>query len=344
MAGSTEPGRVGTAIWFPRARAVELRAERLPPVGPTDVRVRTLASAISHGTEMLVFRGLVPPGTPLDLPTLSGSFAFPIKYGYACVGRVVEQGAAVEGLSEGELVFALHPHQTEFVVPAAWAVRLPPDLAPEPGVFTANVETAVNVLLDAAPRLSERVLIFGQGVVGLLLTQLARQAGAGRVLAVDPFSRRRALGRELGADVVLSPDEHVPGAVRELTDGLGADVVLEASGNGAALAQALDCVAVQGTIVVCSWYGTKPVTLPLGGAFHRGRLRIVSSQVGSIDPALQPRWSRARRTAVVREQLRRLTLAPLITHRVPFTAAADAYRLVDERPQDTVQVVLTYDR
>ena len=169
--------RVGTAVWFPNAGAVELRDEPLPDLGPDEVRIQAVASAISQGTELLVYRGQVPPDLGLDLPTLRGSFHFPIKYGYASVGRVVEVGPAVETLGVGDLAFVLHPHQTEYVVPAALAVRLPSDLDPELGVFTANLETAINVLLDAHPRLGERLLIFGQGTVGLLVTQLARRAG-----------------------------------------------------------------------------------------------------------------------------------------------------------------------
>jgi 2-desacetyl-2-hydroxyethyl bacteriochlorophyllide A dehydrogenase len=342
MVGSADPGGSAHAVWFPRRGAVELRSEPIPDVGPGDVRVRAIVSGLSHGTEMLVFRGQVPAGLALDLPTLRGGFNFPIKYGYANVGRVVETGAGVQDTKRGDLVFALHPHQTEYVLPMALAVPLPADLDPELGVFLANLETAVNVVLDAAPRLGERVLIFGQGVVGLLLTQLVRQAGASRVFVVDPVAVRRELAMQVGADRAFTSDADVAGSVRELTEGVGADLVLEASGNGAALSQALDCVAFQGTIVVCSWYGTKEVRLPLGDAFHRRRLRLVSSQVGTIDPSLQPRWTHARRLQMARDELTRLTLRALITHRVPFEEAARAYRLVDEQAEETVQVVLTY--
>ena len=340
--GAGPSGAVATSVWFPRAHLVELRSEPLPELGPDDVRIRAVASAISQGTEMLVYRGEVPPELGLDLPTLRGSFSFPIKYGYASVGRVVETGRAVESLDVGDLVFVLHPHQSEYVVPAALSVRLPPDLDPELGVFTANLETAINVLLDAHPRLGERLLIFGQGTVGLLLTQLARRAGAGLIIAVDPLPIRRELAKVVGADLALAPGEDLVETVRGLTDGLGVDLVLEASGNGSALAQAIDSVVFQGTIVVCSWYGTKPVTLGLGGAFHRGRLRIVSSQVGSLDPALHPRWSQARRLALARDWLSELRLKPLITHRIPLSRAAEAYALVDRHPAEIGQVILTY--
>lgn len=330
------------SVWIAAPGVVAVREEALPAVGPGDVHVRALVSGISHGTEMLVYRGQAPPDLPLDLPTLQGSFRFPIKYGYASVGRVAAVGPGVEDLRPGDLVFVHHPHQTEYVVPSALPVRLPPDLPAEAGVFVANLETAVNVLLDAGPRLGERVLVFGQGVVGLLLTSLFRRAGAALVMVVDPIPRRRALAREMGADVTLAPDEGVAEAVYHLTEGGGADVVVEASGNPEALRQALPCAAFQGTVVVASWYGTKPVTLDLGDAFHRRRLRLVGSQVSTVDPSLQPRWSRSRRLRLAVDLLRQLPLVGLVTHRVPFRRAAEAYALVDRRPQEVVQVVLTY--
>jgi alcohol dehydrogenase len=209
-------------------------------------------------------------------------------------------------------------------------------------VFLANVETATNIVLDAAPRLGERVAVFGQGVVGLLITQLLRRTGAGRLITVEPVARRRELSRQLGADLALSPEDDIGKAVAEATDGQGVDLAIEASGNGAALDQALKNLAFGGTVVVCSWYGTKPVQLSLGGVFHRRRLRLVSSQVSTIDAALQPRWSHARRLALARDLLGTLELDGLISQRIPFARAADAYRLIDEHPEQTVQVVLTY--
>ncbi len=322
---------------------MDLRQETLPPLGPSDVRVRALASAISHGTEMLVYRGEVPSELPLDLPTLKGSFAFPIKYGYASVGRVEAIGEDVTGLAPDDLVFVHHPHQDRYVAPATMATPLPAHLDPEIGVFTANLETAVNVMLDAGVRLGERVVVFGQGVVGLLITQLVRRVGADPVIAVDPFPLRRQIATEVGADVALVPDEGLVEEIRRLTGGTGADLVIEASGRGEALGQAIDSVAFQGTVVVCSWYGTKPVGLMLGGAFHRGRVRLVSSQVSNIDPALGPRWTRERRKELAVRLLGELQLSRLITQRIPIQRAAEAYDLVDRHPEDTVQVVLTYD-
>lgn len=306
------------------------------------MRVQALVSGISHGTELLVYRGQVPSGLPLDLPTLAGSYDFPIKFGYASVGRVMETGKGVTCLAPGDLVFSLHPHQTEYVVAASYPVLLPSGLPPERGVFLANMETAVNILLDAAPRIGERVAVFGQGVIGLLLVQLLRRAGAGYVLAVDPLPLRRERALALGADVALEPNEGLLDAVRSASDGQGVDVAIEASGQPAALEQAIAVTAAQGTVVVSSWYGTKPVTLDLGSHFHRGRLRIISSQVGAIDPALSGRWNQARRTALARDLLAQLPLEQLITQQIPFRRAPEAYALIDCHPEETVEIVLSY--
>jgi 2-desacetyl-2-hydroxyethyl bacteriochlorophyllide A dehydrogenase len=331
-----------TSVWFDQPRHLVLRAETLPPVGEHDVRIDAIASAISHGTEMLVYRGQVPPELELDLPTLCGSFAFPIKYGYASVGRVAETGPGVQSLGVGDLVFVHHPHQSAYVVPAELPIRLPTALDPLRGVFLANLETAVNIVLDAAPRLGERVAVFGQGVVGLLVTQLLRRTGVGLLVAVEPFPNRRELAQQLGTDLALAPDAELAHTLRDATGGHGLDLAIEVSGNGTALGQAIDSLAFGGTVVVCSWYGTKPVQLPLGGAFHRRRLRLVSSQVSTIDASLQPRWTHRRRLELARDLLGTLQLEPLVSHRFAIQCAAEAYQLVDAHPEQTVQVLLTY--
>jgi 2-desacetyl-2-hydroxyethyl bacteriochlorophyllide A dehydrogenase len=330
---------VAAAVWFPRARSVELRTEELADTGPDEVRVRAALSAISHGTEMLVYRGEVDTDLALDLPTLAGGYGFPLKYGYASVGRAVALGSNVRGLREGDLVFALHPHQDEYVVSESLVHRLPDRTLPEQGVFLANLETAINIVLDAKPRLGEVVAVFGHGVVGLLVTQLLRRSGA-RVVAIEPSALRRSFAERCGAEAAIAPGDGV--LLRTLTGGRGADIAIEASGSPAALQEAIDCVAPEGTVVVCSWYGEKPVPLDLGGRFHRGRVRVVSSQVGRIDPALAPRWDRERRLAVAIDMLGELVLAELITHRFAFARAADAYALLDSQDSETLQVVLDY--
>jgi 2-desacetyl-2-hydroxyethyl bacteriochlorophyllide A dehydrogenase len=321
----------------------ELRTEPLPPLGADEVAVRAVASGISAGTELLVYRGQVPADLPLDLLTLAGSFRYPIKYGYASVGRVTAVGAAVRDLAPGALVFALHPHQDAYVLPAERAVPLPAGVPADHGVFLANLETAVNVALDAAPRLGETVLLCGLGVVGLLVLQALLRTGVEQVIAVDPLPHRRALAERLGAALAIAPSDDLAAQVRAHTHGRGADLAVEISGAPAALGPAIEAVADEGTVVVASWYGTKPVPLQLGGHFHRGRVRLRSSQVGHLDPALAPRWDYARRLAVAQRLLTTLPLADLISHRLPFADAPAAFALLDQRPDQALQIVLTYD-
>ena len=182
----------------------------------------------------------------------------------------------------------------------------------------------------------------GQGIVGLLITMLLRKAGATPIVTADLHERRRAASAAAGADHALRPDADLAEAVLELTDGRGVDVAIEVSGSPAALQACIDAAAFAGTIVVASWYGTHDVSLSLGGRFHRRRLRVVSSQVSTLDPALAPRWDRARRTALVATLLKELPLNDLITHRFPLNQAAAAYELLDRRPEDCLQVVLDY--
>jgi 2-desacetyl-2-hydroxyethyl bacteriochlorophyllide A dehydrogenase len=330
------------AVWFGGPRHVEIRQEPAGSVGPEDVRVRSVVSGVSAGSELLVYRGSAPRELQPDLPTVRGDFGFPIKFGYASVGRVIEVGSRVDRLAVDDLVFVHHPHQTEYVVPADAPIRLPDGLPADVGVFAANLETAVTVVLDAHPRLGESVLVAGQGVVGLLITMLLRRAGASPIVTADLHGRRRAASAAAGADHALGVDDDLVEAVLELTDRRGVDVAVEVSGSPAALQACIDAAAFAGTVVVASWYGTRDVSLGLGGRFHRRRLRVVSSQVSTLDPALTPRWDRARRTALVCALLEELPLQDLITHRFPLGRAAEAYELLDSRAAECLQVVLDH--
>jgi 2-desacetyl-2-hydroxyethyl bacteriochlorophyllide A dehydrogenase len=343
MPPETYPELNTRALWFTAPSTAELRGETVPPPGPGEVRVQTSASAVSAGTEMLVYRGEVPRDLPLDLPTLKGSYAFPIKYGYAAVGRVLDKGPDVEHLDAGDPVFVHHPHQEVFVVPAGMPARLPDGLDPSLGVFCANLETALNVVHDTPLRLGETALVLGGGVVGLLVARLLKLGGAGAVLVVDPLEKRRELALSAGADDAFGP-EALDGRVAEVTRGRGADVAVEISGSGAALQAAIDAVATEGTVVVASWYGTKPVALNLGERFHRGRVRLRSSQVGMLNPEMGPRWDTRRRMETVLALLDRLGLGDLITHRLPFHRAPEAYPLLEDRMGEAIQVLFTYGR
>ena len=333
------------SVWFTSPKTVEVRSTTADTPGEGQVRIKALFSGISHGTEMLIYRGECPKNLSLDsaLTTLQGDFNFPINYGYASVGRITDAGTDVDGFAVGDLVFAFNPHQTCYSVPISAVIRLPQDLDPRIGVLTANLETAVNALLDAAPRLGERVVIIGQGVVGLLITHLTRRAGASLVVTTDLHDKRRRMSRSAGADLVVDPAaESLSERVSALTGGAGADVVIEASGNPQALNDAIEAAGFEGRVVVVSWYGTKRADLALGSDFHRKRLTIKSSQVSSLDPSLGSRWSLARRRELAVQYLGELSLSELITHALPFEHAAEAYRLIDERSAEVMQVVLEY--
>ncbi|MFY9607883.1 MAG: zinc-binding alcohol dehydrogenase [Blastocatellia bacterium] len=345
MASTVGRERPAVSVWFTSPRTVELRAASARPPATGEVRIEALHSGISHGSEMMVYRGEVPAELSLDssLPTLQGGFSFPVKYGYASAGRVVDVGSGVADLREGDLVFAFNPHETCYTVPATVVIRLPQELDSRIGIFAANLETALNALLDAAPRLGERVIVIGQGVVGLLITQLARKAGASLVITSDLYEKRRQLSLSAGADMVIDPSaESLAERVSGMTGGTGADVVIEASGQPHAVDDAVTAAAHEGRVVIVSWYGTKRAELALGSDFHRKRLTLRCSQVSNLDPSLTPRWTILRRRELAVRYLSELFLDRLISHVLTFDRAAEAYRLIDEQPGEVVQVVLDY--
>ena len=330
------------AVWFAAAGIAEVRSEPPRAVGATDVRVRAVVSGVSAGSELLVYRGLAPGDLAPDLPTVDGEFRLPMKFGYASVGSVIEAGAEADGLRVGDLVFVHHPHQTEYVVPADFPIPLPGGLPVDRGVFAANLETAATIALDAHPHLDDAVLVMGQGVVGLLVTMLLKRTGARPVIAADLHEHRRDAAMGAGADHAVASGDGLVDEVLALTGGRGVDLVIEASGSPAALQSCIDTAAFGGTVVVASWYGTREVGLRLGGAFHRRRLRLVSSQVSTLDPTLAPRWSRERRTELVQRLLTELPLEDLISHRFPFADAPSAYELLETKPEECLQVVFDY--
>jgi threonine dehydrogenase-like Zn-dependent dehydrogenase len=301
---------------------VEIRELPAPRATPGQVVVRTVCSGISTGTERLVFRGDVPEDVALDdtIEALAGTFRYPFRYGYACVGR-----------AEGRdgLVFAFHPHQDTFA--ASDLITLPP-VSPAAGTLFPLVETALQVTLDADAGYADRVVIFGAGTVGLLTALLLRRSGR-RPLCAEPQAWRRDLAGRLGIRAVL-PEELGSGEV---------PLVIDASGSAEAPARALDLLAHEGTLLIASWFGRQPVPLPLGGAFHRRRLTIRSTQVSTIPAAMSATWTVARRRAEAAALLPELPLDELCTHTFPFAAAADAFRAVDENVPGLMHAVLDYD-
>ena len=293
------------ALWYVRRGAAELRRAALPPLAPGEALVRTLWTALSRGTERLVFDGRVPltEGEGLRAPLQEGSFPFPVKYGYCAVG-VVEDGPA-ELL--GRTVFALHPHQDRFVVPAARLAPVPDGIPSRRAVLAANMETALNALWDSGAGPGDRILVVGAGVVGCLIGFLAAGLPGAEVTLVDVDLSRGSVASALGA-----------GFSRPLDAPAGADVVFHASGAPAGLACALACAGTEATVVEVSWYGDRMVPAPLGLDFHSRRLTLLSSQVGAVSPSRRPRWSPRRRLDKALALLAAGRLDALITEEVAF--------------------------
>lgn len=325
------------AVSFLAPRRVALAPLDLPEIGSGQTLVRTLYSGISAGTELLAYRGQLDPSLPLDesLGALQGTFEYPFRYGYSCVGRVEKS----DELTEGTLVFAFHPHQDRFVAPSGDLIPLGSVGARQATLFPL-VETSLQIALDAGAVQEEPVVVIGLGVVGLLTSVLLARGGA-RVTAAEPKRWRRAVAASLGIEAV-EPHE-LGDVVKRETDGEGVPLVVEVSGSPDALPAALDLLRHEGHALVASWYGTNDVTLPLGGAFHRRRLTIRSSQVSTIPSGLRARWTVERRRSVVQSLLPRLPLSQLATHTMPFRDAPAAFAALDRGDEGIVHVALSYE-
>jgi 2-desacetyl-2-hydroxyethyl bacteriochlorophyllide A dehydrogenase len=325
------------AVTFVAPRQVQVREQQVPEPKDGQLLVHTLYSGISAGTEMLAYRAEIDQQVPLDssIPALSGRFSYPFCYGYSCVGRVERSRAAT---AAGSVVFAFHPHQDRFVVDAADAIPLG-TIDPRLGTLFPLIETALQVALDAGDVLEQPVVVVGLGAVGILTAALLVRAGA-RVIAAEPQPRRREAAAAFGVAAVL-PDE-LQRTVTAKTDGAGVPLVVEVTGNPAALAAALPLLAHEGIALVASWYGVRPVTLPLGGEFHRRRLTIRSTQVSTIPARLAATWTRHRRRATARRLLDELPVRVLATHVFPFEDAAAAYAAVDRGEPGLLHAALDY--
>lgn len=335
----------GRRLLFAAPLQVIIEEFPVPPPPPGHLLVRTAVSAISPGTEMLVYRGELPRDLALDatIPALAQAPTYPLTYGYAAAGQVMAVGAQADEGWLGRWVFAFTPHASHFIVPVSAALPLPQDVSPEQAVFLPNMESAVNFLMDGAPQLGEEAVVFGQGVVGLLTTALLARFPLRTLVGVDAIPGRRARGQTLGAHQSLDPTApEWPASVAAALIGEGADLVFELSGNPLALDQAIQVAGFGARLIVGSWYGSKPVTLNLGGPFHRKRLRLLSSQVSTVDPRHSGRWDKERRLSLAWHHLTTVPVSSLVTHRIPLDDGAEAYRLIHRQSHETLQVILTY--
>ncbi|MFC6792259.1 zinc-binding alcohol dehydrogenase [Methylobacterium komagatae] len=288
-----------------------MRHEVLPPAGPGEVVVETLWTALSRGTERLVFHGLVPDTLHerMRAPAQEGRFSFPVKYGYCAVGLIAARGEVAS-----PYVFALKPHQERFVASPDSLHPIPPGVPPRRAVLAANMETALNAIWDSGAGPGDRIAVVGAGVVGLLVAYLAGGIVGCEVTVIDRLAERAALAQHLGTDFAE------PGAA---TRG-AADIVFHASASQEGLAEALSLAGDEGRVVELSWYGTRAVTVPLGEDFHVRRLNLVSSQVGQVSASRRPRWTYARRMGKALDLLTDPRLDALITEEVAFTDLPEA--------------------
>jgi NADPH:quinone reductase-like Zn-dependent oxidoreductase len=316
------------AFWVTGAGTGELRPVTLARPGPDDVVVRTLHSGVSRGTEALVLAGRVPP-TQYDrmrAPFQDGDFPYPVKYGYLNVG-VVEHGPAELA---GRTVFALYPHQDRYVVPATAVTVVPDDVPPRRAVLAGTVETAVNALWDTRPLVGDRVVVVGAGMVGCCVAALLAGIPGATVTLVDVDRSRASVATALG--VAFAVPEDAPG---------DQDLVVHTSATAAGLAGALDLLAPDGEVLELSWYGTDPVPVPLGGAFHSGRLAIRASQVGAVSSSRRARRTTGERPAA-RPEVRPAAHRPVAVRRPPRRAApAGLRRPPGPVPHDRLRGVLT---
>ena len=303
--------------------------------------ISAACSAISAGTEAMIYAGAFPRDAVLDasIAAMQGTFAYPFSYGYALAGRVVARGSDVDASWDDALVFVFHPHQDRLVVPVAVCQRVPAGISAEAALYLPQVETALNLVLDGAPRVGERAVVFGLGVVGLLTARLLSEFPLERLIAAEPLGWRRRLAGDWG--VAETADTNDAGQTQKLTR-LDADLAFELSGDMAALNLAIDSAGFDARIVVGSWYGAQACPLDLGGRFHRNRLRLVSSQVSTLAPQLTGRWDKPRRLAFAWNALARLRPERLGSRFFPLAEGAEAFETLRARPEGVMQVAFRY--
>lgn len=344
-------------VVFAEPRRLTIEAEEERPLAPHEVRLRTAFSGISAGTELTAYRGSNPylhkrwdAGRRLFVPGEDTSMSFPvIGSGYEECGQVVEVGSDVKSVQVGDYVYGTWGHRSHHIVGEEYAARrvLPPGVDPILGIFSQIAAIALNGVHDAAIRVGETVAVFGLGTPGQIIAQLARQSGA-TVIGVDPIPLRRRMAYQLGAiDEEIDPSaQGVAERIKELTEGRGADVCIEASGAYGALHEAIRAAAYSARVVTLGFFQGGGQSLYLGEEFHHNRINLVCSQIFGVAPELTYRWNPDRlvQTAMQLQAKGRLNLEPLITHVFALSQAAEAFRLCDEEAEKVIQVVLDFNR
>ena len=344
---------MGRVVVFTQPRSISFDDYADRALADDEVRLRTLYSGISAGTELTAYRGSNPymhkrwdEARRLFVASETSSQSYPLSgWGYEEVGEVVDLGAAVSGVRPGDIVYGTWGHRTHHIVNDSYAREriLPAGVDPVLGIFSQIGAIALNGVLDARIRIGETVAVFGLGVPGQIVAQLAKRSGA-RVIGVDLLERRLELAHDLGAiDIAIDPrDGSAAERIKDLTAGKGADVALEVSGSTAALHEAIRAVAYSAKVVTLGFFQGEAQRLYLGEEFHHNRVNVVCSQISGVDPELSYRWNQLRlvQTAMRLQAEGVLNLKPLITHTLPFEQAAEAFRILDQEPEQALQVVL----
>lgn len=330
-------------LWFTAPFQVEVRETPMQAPGPGEVQVRSLCSAVSVGTELLLYRGLLPESMALDstFESMQQSSQYPVQYGYACVGEVAQIGDGIDPAWQGKRVFSFQPHASHFIARPDQLITVPDDISAQAAVFLPNMETAVNLVQDAKPLIGERVVVLGQGVVGLLLSGVLAQHPLASLTAIEGQLQRQKLARQMGVEFLFSPTEATESAAStaNLSD---ADLVFEVSGHPEALNLAISLSGYTSRIVIGSWYGNKTVSVDLGGAAHRNRLQLITSQVSTLAPELSGRWDKQRRYDLAWDMIRLIDPTKLITHTLPLQEAGTLYKQLHETHADIVQPLFHY--
>jgi len=332
------------SLHFTGPKRIAVHEDSLPAPSSEQVLVETIYSAISPGTELLVYRGQFPRELPVDenISALTGEFCYPLQYGYASVGKVIASGSQVTDDWSNKLVFAFQPHASHYCAHPDELLPIPDDLTARDAIFFPMMETAVNFIQDGGPQIGERVLVCGQGIIGLLSTALLARFPLECLVSLDNYALRRQTSTALGAHASLHPSApDARGQLDILMPG-GADLSFELSGAPEALDQVIALTGFAGRVIIGSWYGSKDVRLNLGGRFHRDRIQLISSQVSTLSPELRGRWTKGRRFAVVWEMLGEIRPSAFITHYFPIDDAQQAYQMLDRDPGETIQAIFTY--
>ena len=328
-------------LYFTAPQNVEVRNAEMRFPKENEVLVQTICSAISAGTEMLVYCGEFP--TLADThDNLSSNLKYPTTYGYACVGKVIECGSKVEKTWKDKLVFSFQPHTSHFISTPESLFTIPETISPDNACFFPNMETAVNLVQDGAPILGERVLVIGQGVVGLLTTSLLNEFPLETLCTLDRYELRRDASKNIDNVTLLDNSEDVDVPSFAYAQNNKFDLTFELSGSPSALNDSIQLTRFNGRIVIGSWYGQKRAEIDFGGVFHRSRIKLISSQVSTISPELSGRWDKSRRFEAAWKALERIQPKKWITHRFNIDDAEKAYQLLSENPQETIQVIFDY--